>query len=108
MTIIYNNLIPFKGFEAMNIFGFIFARKEYKELSEKIRNHEAIHTAQMKELLYLPFYILYGIEYIINLIKYKDGHTAYKNISFEREAYGHQLEPGYTEMRRHYAQYRSS
>ena len=30
--IIYNNLIPFKGFTAITLFPFIFARKEYEPL----------------------------------------------------------------------------
>lgn len=32
MKIIYNKLIPFKGFIAINLFGIIFVRKEYKKL----------------------------------------------------------------------------
>lgn len=53
-------------------------------------NHELIHTAQMKELLYLPFYILYGIEWLIRLGMYRNARKAYRNISFEREAYNMQ------------------
>ena len=106
MKVIYNNLIPFKGFDAMNLFGVVFARNEYKDLDKIVLNHEAIHTAQMKELLYIPFYILYGIEYLINLIKYRDGDKAYKNISFEREAYGNERQLDYLKGRRHFSQYR--
>lgn len=50
-------------------------------------NHELIHTAQMKELLYLPFYLLYGMEWLIRLVMYRNAKEAYCNISFEREAY---------------------
>ena len=107
MKVIYNNLIPFKGFDAMNLFGVVFARNEYKDLDKIVLNHEAIHTAQMKELLYIPFYILYGIEYLINLIKYRDGDKAYKNISFEREAYRNERQLDYLKGRRHFSQYRS-
>ena len=60
----------------------------------------------MKELLYVPFYILYGAEYLAKLIKYRNGHKAYKNISFEREAYGHERDMEYLQNRRHYSQYR--
>lgn len=105
MKVIYNDILPVKGFQAINLFGVIFARKEYKELTKRVLNHEAIHTAQMKELLYIPFYILYGIEYLINLIKYRDRHTAYKNISFEREAYRYERQLNYTDGRQHFAQY---
>ena len=49
MKVIYNKLIPFKPFAAINLFGFVFARKEYKPLYERTLNHERIHTEQMKE-----------------------------------------------------------
>lgn len=89
----------------MNLFGLIFARKEYGELDEITKNHEAIHTAQMKEMLYLPFYLLYGVEYLLKLIKYHDGYKAYKNISFEREAYRYERQLDYLNGRQHFAQY---
>ena len=31
MKIIYNNIIPFKGFKAMNLFGVLFVRKDAKK-----------------------------------------------------------------------------
>ena len=79
MKIIYNNLIPFKGYKATNLFGIIFARKPLTEIDI---NHEAIHTAQMKELFYIGFYIWYLIEYLILFIKYRNLNKAYKNIRF--------------------------
>ena len=30
MKVIYNNLIPFKGYKAINIFGLVFVRKGAK------------------------------------------------------------------------------
>lgn len=101
MKVIYNSLIPFKGFIAINLFGIVFARKEYKELSRRTLNHEAIHTAQMKEMLYVFFYLWYVIEWIIKLFRY--GHNAYENISFEREAYAFQSDRCYLKVRKHYA-----
>ena len=59
MKIVYNNILPVKGFAAMNLFGIIFARNEYKPLARRIQNHEAIHTVQMKEMLYIFFYLWY-------------------------------------------------
>lgn len=57
MRVIYNNILPIKGYIAINLFGLIFARKEFKPLSKATENHEAIHTAQIRELLFLLFYI---------------------------------------------------
>jgi len=90
MKIIINKIIPFKGFLAINLFGILFARKK---LSEIDTNHEKIHTEQMKELLYIPFYIIYIIEYTIRWfipffkMSLPDSHKIYRSISFEQEAY---------------------
>lgn len=103
MKIIYNNVIPFKGFAAMNLFGVIFARKSTKPLPERTLNHEAIHTAQMKELLWVGFYLCYLAEWVVRL--FMKGN-AYRNISFEKEAYAHQGAKRYLTTRRHFAQWR--
>lgn len=84
MKIIRNNFIPFKGFKAINLFGVLFVRNG-SILSKKDMNHERIHTAQMKEMLYVFFYLWYFVEWIVKLFIY--GKKAYKNISFEKEAY---------------------
>ena len=73
---------------------------------EKIIRHERIHTAQMKELLWLPFYILYGIEYLFRLFQTRHWHRAYLAISFEREAYANDSNPEYLPHRRHFASFR--
>lgn len=44
MKIIYNDIIPFKGYKAINLFGIVFARKSARPLSDKNKNHEAKHT----------------------------------------------------------------
>ena len=105
MKVIYNNIIPFRGYKCMNLFGVLFARKN-ANMDPITLNHEGIHTAQMKELLYVPFYILYGVEYLLKLLKYFDGHEAYKNISFEREAYRYERDLQYLQSRKHYGQWR--
>lgn len=99
MKIIYNNILPFKGFKAINLFGVLFARKG-ANITQTTINHESIHTEQMKELLYLPFYIWYIIEWLIRLFM-KD--NAYRNISFEREAYANEHNSDYLSKRKHFA-----
>lgn len=99
MKIIYNNIIPFKGFSAVNLFGFIFARKAMNSISI---NHEAIHTAQMKELLYVFFYIWYFIEWLVLLVKFMDTMKAYRNIRFEKEAYDNERNLNYLNERKSY------
>lgn len=99
MKIIYNNFIPFKGFAAINLFGILFVREGIK-ITEEMINHEKIHTAQMKEMLYIFFYLWYVIEWIIRLFKKGD---AYRNISFEKEAYINEDYPNYLKERQPYA-----
>jgi len=50
-------------------------------------NHEKIHLKQQLELLILPFYLWYILEFVFRFIQYRNWQTAYKNISFEKEAY---------------------
>jgi hypothetical protein len=102
---IYNSIIPPKGFKCINLFGIVFARKDVKVLQRDI-HHEKIHTAQMKELLFIFFYIIYLTEYFIGLIKYKNKHDAYRGISFEVEAYEYQNKPTYLRSRKHFAQWK--
>lgn len=101
MKIIYNNVIPFKGFTAINLFGILFARKDAK-IAKRTIQHESIHTLQMKELLYIGFYIWYFIEWIIRIFQYGFNINAHRNISFEREAYNCQSVPNYLQVRKRY------
>lgn len=87
MRIFYTKHVPVKGFRAINLFGLVFARKEFFPLSKRVLNHEAIHSRQLLETLVLGFYFWYTLEWIIRWIQYKDKFLAYRNISFEREAY---------------------
>ncbi len=99
MKIIRNNYIPFSGFKAINLFGVLFVRGKAK-IDNVSLNHEEIHTAQMKELLYIFFYLWYFIEWIIRL--FMKG-SAYRNISFEREAYSNEDDVIYLESRKRFA-----
>ena len=56
MKVIYNNVIPFKGYKCVNLFGVLFVRRGLG-MSDVDLNHEAIHTAQMKEMLFVLFYL---------------------------------------------------
>ncbi|MDR1259077.1 MAG: hypothetical protein LBK65_07365 [Tannerellaceae bacterium] len=99
MKIVYNNILPFKGFIAINLFGVLFVRGT--SISFQTLHHEEIHTAQMKEMLYVFFYLFYVIEWLIRLFKYQS--WAYYNISFEREAYANMSNSNYLKERKWYA-----
>ena len=97
MKIIRNKFIPFQGYKAMNLFGVLFVRKG-ASISDKTVNHEKIHTAQIKEMFYVFFYVWYVIEWLIRLPK----GNAYRNISFEREAYDNQNDLNYLKSRKRF------
>lgn len=99
MKIIKNSFIPFPGYSAINLFGVLFVRKGVR-INETLMRHEQIHTRQMKDLLYIPFYILYILEWLFLLLRFRDWHKAYRAISFEREAYEHQDNEHYLTRRR--------
>lgn len=109
MKVIVNNLIPFRGFLAMCTYPFIFVRKEhYESFTPAVLQHERIHAEQQKELLVVLFLLCYGFEWLFMLLFSKErfSHKAYRNISFEKEAYEHQADKGYLEKRKHFAQWR--
>lgn len=108
MKIVYCKIIPFKDFFATNFFTLIIVRKRYKERVERggciikrMLNHENIHSEQMKETLFIGFYILYLLNWLFNLIVCPK--HAYKYIVFEQEAYANQGNLDYIKHRKHYA-----
>lgn len=54
----------------------------------------------MRELLYIGFDIWYVVEWLVKLCIY--GKEAYRNVSFEREAYQYAGYEGYLSIRRPY------
>lgn len=108
--IIKSRILPFRGFTALNLFGVVIIRKDsWERLSPddraRVLVHESIHTRQMRELLYIGFYAIYLLEWIFRIIFHTK--TAYRGISFEREAYSHEREFKYLFTRRSYAQWRT-
>lgn len=99
MIIIRSKHIPFKHFSAINLLGVLFVHPGVY-LSNELINHERIHTAQMLETGIIPFYIIYFLEWLIRLTM---RGNAYRNISFEREAYANQRNMNYLSQRKLYA-----
>ncbi len=94
--IVRSKLIP-DGI-CLNLFGMFWTRNP-EWIDRYVINHEKIHTAQQRELLFVPFYILYLIEWCIRLMQFGSWKQAYYNISFEREAYRHGKDLTYLERR---------
>ena len=88
----------------ITIYPFVVMREKYlKSNSKRIVNHESIHIKQQQELLVIPFYVLYVLEWLVKSIIYKSFKKAYYNISFEREAYSNQRKWTYLNKRKNYA-----
>lgn len=115
MKIVRNSLIPVPGFTAMNLCGVLFVRGQ-AAIDDEMLRHERIHTRQMREMGYLPFYIWYVAAWLVRLLwalvslplvdKKRRRHClygAYANLWLEREAYRHAPDAHYLEHRRHYA-----
>lgn len=79
----------------MMLFGTIFARREYRPLSERTINHESIHVAQAKEC---GGYCLYYLRYLWQWLRY-----GYRNCPLEREAYDNDGDTGYLGKRTPFA-----
>ncbi|MBQ0117642.1 MAG: hypothetical protein KBS98_06975 [Flavobacterium sp.] len=99
IPIVAKYLIP-KGFSGLTIYPFVFVNKKGLLNNKVLINHEHIHIKQQLELLILPFFIWYGLEYIYRLIQYRNAKKAYRNISFEREAYANERNFNYVKTRK--------
>jgi len=127
MKLVENYIIPFRGYKCLTIWPFVFMRKGYFYNSVD-RHHESIHGEQQKEvlpfaiaicailyvsgcgwwsLLALPLWFYwYVTEWIVRLIAYGNQWEAYRNISFEQEAFTHERDFGtdyYLPKRKHFA-----
>lgn len=87
MILIVLKFLTPRGFRGLTFFPFVILADAADKKNQVLINHEKIHIRQQLELLILPFYLWYLIEFFVLWIKYKDKNKAYKNIVFEREAY---------------------
>ncbi len=84
--IVTKYFIP-KGYRGMAVFPFVIMKFSGDKKNKVFLNHERIHLRQQLELLIFPFFVWYLLEFVLRFIQYKNFDLAYRNISFEREAY---------------------
>jgi hypothetical protein len=119
-----------KGWYAINLFGITFLRKDWADLVHRdsqrwkqTMRHYRIHSMQIFEMLFIPFYLWFVVEVWIRYRyfkkKYKDDdlndpnttetktrkllNFAYYDTAFEREAYFGDSQFGYLKKRLPYA-----
>ena len=93
---ILDRLSLFMRIGGITLWPWIIIRPNHRNMM-KLINHESIHIKQQEELLVIPFYLLYVLEWIIKLFVYGGPRGAYRNLSFEREA--NKFESDYTYIR---------
>jgi hypothetical protein len=78
-------IVPWLRANGMALYPFILVKR--KNPSATLLNHERIHLRQQVELLVLPFYLWYVLEYLWHRLRGLRHYAAYRRISFEREAF---------------------
>jgi hypothetical protein len=96
--IVSKYLLP-KGFTGLTVFPFVILREKKHADDAVTVNHEYIHIRQQVELLVVFFFVWYLVEFGFRMIQFRNKDKAYRNISFEREAYQNEKDPGYLKRR---------
>ena len=95
-----------KSVNAIALFPVAFVRNLKLKEDKRLIVHEKIHHKQQLELLVIPFYVLYVLEYVVLRLRRNNHDEAYRKISFEREAYKHDSDSDYIEKRPLFAMWR--
>lgn len=99
MIFISKYIVP-RGFLGITLFPFIILKNKNLKKDKTTINHEKIHLKQQQELLIILFFIIYSLEWFVKFFIYKKSSLAYKNISFEREAYQNENNTEYLKKRK--------
>lgn len=105
MVFVSKYLVP-RGFRGITLFPFIFLRHAKDKQDRILMHHERIHLRQQRELLVLPFYFLYFLEWLIRYCIYRNSYVAYRTLSFEREAYLNERNLDYLKKRKLFQSFR--
>lgn len=98
MILVFKHLF-YRNYVGLSLWPFIILKNTDLKRDLVLINHEKIHLQQQKELLIIPFYLLYFAEWIVRSLLYLDFYKGYQNISFEREAYFNEKNLNYLEQR---------
>ena len=98
MIVVSKYLVP-KGYNGLTVFPFVFLKNKALKIDPILVNHERIHLRQQLELLLIPFFLWYLLEFTVKYVKYKSWNKAYYNISFEKEAYENEKDLEYLKSR---------
>ncbi len=100
MFLVVSKYLFKKRFVGVTLWPFIVMKQSRLKDDDVFINHERIHLRQQIEMAVILFFIWYGIEFLLRLIQYGNAYVAYRNISFEREAYDNELFLEYLDNRK--------
>lgn len=89
LKIYYNHWYP----RLLHIRGIVYypfvliAISRGEAIKERILHHEWIHVQQIRRDGLLYFYLRWNVEFLLRFLKYFHYRRAYREISYEREAY---------------------
>ena len=101
--VVVSRYLFYRHYVALCLWPFIFVKEPKLANDPILMNHERIHLRQQKEMLVLPFYLMYILEWTLKCLWYLNGYEAYRNLSFEREAYRYESDLTYLSRRRMFA-----
>ncbi|MCL6273665.1 hypothetical protein M3P19_06570 [Muricauda sp. 2012CJ35-5] len=93
----------YRNYVGLSLWPFIILKEGALKSDEVLINHERIHLKQQRELLIIPFYFIYLLEWLLRTLLYLNSYRAYQNISFEREAYANERDMDYLSRRKAYS-----
>ena len=98
IVLVLKYLTP-KGFRGITLFPFVLLVDKKDREDAVMMNHEKVHIRQQLEMLILPFFIWYGVEFLFRWMQCREKHLAYRSISFEKEAYANEKNLHYLKSR---------
>ncbi len=99
MVLVFKHFF-YKNYVGLSLWPFIIVKHDGLRHDLVLLNHEKIHLKQQMELLILPFYFIYLVEWLLRSFLYLDFYKGYQNISFEREAYANEHDFSYLGQRK--------
>lgn len=98
IVVVFKYLVP-KGYRGLTIFPLVILKEHNAKSDAALLQHERIHLRQQLELLVVPFFIWYAIEFLLRWMVLRNRHQAYRAISFEQEAYTNEKDLHYLQQR---------
>lgn len=101
--VIISKYFFYRNWVGLSLWPFIILKEPELTRDMVLMNHERIHLRQQREMFILPFYLWYITEWLLKSAWYLSAYKAYRNLSFEREAYRHESDLTYLTKRNVFA-----